>query len=189
MRDERGCSVNRRAFSPDQKGENVEQTSLPAATKVRRDVDQATDVGPGLATGRGLCVGAGAPSEEKYEVQMNERAGFHSQQIVQTILHGGANLSVCGTTYQHRCRMHTQRTGGMPMFRKTILALAATATIGAAALAPTSASAWYGRGYYGGYHHHYYGGYGRGYGYRSYGYGRGYGYRSYGRGYGYGRRW
>ena len=54
------------------------------------------------------------------------------------------------------------------MFRKTILALAATATIGAAALAPTSASAWYGRGYgyCGGYHHHYhhnYGGYSRGY--------------------------
>ena len=33
------------------------------------------------------------------------------------------------------------------MFRKTILALAATATIGIAALAPTSASACYGRGY------------------------------------------
>jgi|SwirhisoilCB2_FD_contig_31_21201527_length_374_multi_6_in_0_out_0_1 hypothetical protein len=84
------------------------------------------------------------------------------------------------------------------MFRKTLIALAATATLGVAALAPTSASAWYGGGYgyrsYGGgyhHHHHYNGGYGyRGYGggyrsYRSYGggYGHSYGYR------GYGRRW
>ena len=37
------------------------------------------------------------------------------------------------------------------MFRKTILALAATASLGAAALAPTAASAhyWHGHGYWG----------------------------------------
>jgi hypothetical protein len=61
------------------------------------------------------------------------------------------------------------------MFRKMILALAATATIGAAALAPSAASAhwyggWYGRGYgWGGYyhhHHHHHYGYYRGYGRR-----------------------
>jgi hypothetical protein len=46
------------------------------------------------------------------------------------------------------------------MFRTTLLALAATATIGAAALTPTTASAhyyggynWYGAHNYGGYHH------------------------------------
>jgi hypothetical protein len=50
------------------------------------------------------------------------------------------------------------------MFRKTILALAATATIGAAALTPTVASAhWYGRGYWGGYHYHHHYGYFRPY--------------------------
>jgi len=47
------------------------------------------------------------------------------------------------------------------MLRKTILALIASATIGAAALAPTSASAWGGYPYWhgGGYWHHgpYYG--------------------------------
>jgi hypothetical protein len=40
------------------------------------------------------------------------------------------------------------------MLRKTMLALAATAAIGAAALAPTSASAhWGGWGWHGGWHH------------------------------------
>jgi hypothetical protein len=39
------------------------------------------------------------------------------------------------------------------MLRKTIIALAASATLGAAALAPSSASAWGGRGgWYGGWH-------------------------------------
>jgi hypothetical protein len=78
------------------------------------------------------------------------------------------------------------------MFRKTLLALAATGAVGMAALTPTTASAhyswygsgWYGSGYYGGYHHrhHHYGYYRYGYpsyGYRNYGYGYGpsYGYR------------
>jgi hypothetical protein len=36
------------------------------------------------------------------------------------------------------------------MLRKTILAVAATAALGAAALAPTSASAWYNNGWHGG---------------------------------------
>lgn len=39
------------------------------------------------------------------------------------------------------------------MLRKIILALAASATLGAAALAPNSASAWGGRGWHGGWHH------------------------------------
>ena len=38
------------------------------------------------------------------------------------------------------------------MLRKTILALAAAATLGAAALAPNTASAWGGHGWYGGWH-------------------------------------
>ena len=39
------------------------------------------------------------------------------------------------------------------MLRKTIIALAASATLGVAALAPSSASAWGGRGgWYGGWH-------------------------------------
>jgi hypothetical protein len=39
------------------------------------------------------------------------------------------------------------------MLRKTILAIAAAATLGAAALAPTSASAWWGHpGWHGWYH-------------------------------------
>ena len=62
------------------------------------------------------------------------------------------------------------------MFRKTLLALAAAATIGTAALMPTVASAHYYSGY-GGYGAHYYGGYHHRYhhyGYSSY---RGYGYR------------
>ncbi len=51
------------------------------------------------------------------------------------------------------------------MFRKTILALAATAALGAAALAPTSASAGGGFGWHhGGWGHHW--GWGHGYGYR-----------------------
>ena len=53
------------------------------------------------------------------------------------------------------------------MIRKSILALAAIATLGAAALAPTSASAW---GFKGGWGHH---GWGHGYGF----YGAGYGIR------------
>ncbi len=51
------------------------------------------------------------------------------------------------------------------MFRKTVLALTTIATLGAAALAPTAASA----GYYG----H---GYGHGYGYKHRHYSYGYGY-------------
>ena len=45
------------------------------------------------------------------------------------------------------------------MLRKTLLALAATAAIGAAALTPTSASAfgWH-HGWHGGWHHHFGGG-------------------------------
>jgi hypothetical protein len=47
------------------------------------------------------------------------------------------------------------------MLRKTILAIAATAALGAAALAPTSASAyWGGHGWHGGWHR---GGWGWGY--------------------------
>jgi len=50
------------------------------------------------------------------------------------------------------------------MIRKSLLAIAAVATLGTAALAPTSASAW---GYKGGFHHHHHGfGWGHGYGYR-----------------------
>jgi hypothetical protein len=41
------------------------------------------------------------------------------------------------------------------MLRKTILALAACATIGAAALAPTAASAHWNGGWHGGWHGHY----------------------------------
>jgi hypothetical protein len=54
------------------------------------------------------------------------------------------------------------------MIRKSILALAAIATLGAAALAPTSASAWGFKGGWGHYH-----GWGHGYGF----YGPGYGVR------------
>jgi len=43
------------------------------------------------------------------------------------------------------------------MFRKTMIALAATVALGAAALAPTSASAWHG-GFHG--HHGFHGGFG-----------------------------
>jgi hypothetical protein len=39
------------------------------------------------------------------------------------------------------------------MLRKTILAIAAAATLGAAALAPTSASAWWGHPGWHGWHH------------------------------------
>jgi hypothetical protein len=42
------------------------------------------------------------------------------------------------------------------MIRKSLIALAAVATLGAAALAPTSASAW------GKHHHHWHGGFGFG---------------------------
>ena len=42
------------------------------------------------------------------------------------------------------------------MFRKMTIALVATAALGAAALAPTSASA----GWHGGFHHGFYGGWG-----------------------------
>ena len=47
------------------------------------------------------------------------------------------------------------------MFRKLTLALAATAALGAAALAPTSASAhWHGHHWHHGWHHGWYGGVG-----------------------------
>lgn len=46
------------------------------------------------------------------------------------------------------------------MFRKTILALTGVAALGAAALAPTSASAWGYKGWGWGHHHHFHGGYG-----------------------------
>jgi len=46
------------------------------------------------------------------------------------------------------------------MIRKSLLAIAAVATLGTAALAPTSASAW---GFKGGWGHHGWGGYGYGY--------------------------
>ena len=39
------------------------------------------------------------------------------------------------------------------MLRKLALTLVAAASLGAAALAPTSASAWYGGGWHGGWHH------------------------------------
>lgn len=50
------------------------------------------------------------------------------------------------------------------MFRKLVLALSATVALGAAALAPTAASAW-GHGHGGGFHggHHWRGGYGFGF--------------------------
>jgi hypothetical protein len=43
------------------------------------------------------------------------------------------------------------------MIRKSIIALAAIATLGAAALAPTSASAWGFKGGWHGHHHHHHG--------------------------------
>ena len=49
------------------------------------------------------------------------------------------------------------------MIRKSILALTAVAALGAAALAPTSASAWGFKG--GGFHHHHGWGWGGGYGF------------------------
>jgi hypothetical protein len=51
------------------------------------------------------------------------------------------------------------------MIRKTILALAATAALGAAALAPTSASAGWHGGHWGHHWGHGFGGYGYGIGY------------------------
>ena len=47
------------------------------------------------------------------------------------------------------------------MIRKSLLAIAAVATLGTAALAPTSASAW---GFKGGWGHHHHWGHGYGYG-------------------------
>ena len=44
------------------------------------------------------------------------------------------------------------------MLRKTMLALATCVTLGAAALAPSSASAHWGGGWHGGWHHGWYGG-------------------------------
>lgn len=61
------------------------------------------------------------------------------------------------------------------MFRKSLLALSALAVIGAAALAPTAASA-------GGKHHFHFKHHGWGHGYNSYGYYPSYGYASYGYG-------
>ena len=56
------------------------------------------------------------------------------------------------------------------MFRKLTFALVAISALGAAALAPTSASAWgYGGGFHRGFHHEW--GF-RGWGYRGWGYGR-----------------
>ena len=48
------------------------------------------------------------------------------------------------------------------MIRKSLLALAAIATLGTAALAPTSASAW---GFKGGWGHHHHHGWGHGFGF------------------------
>jgi len=70
------------------------------------------------------------------------------------------------------------------MFRKLALALVATTALGAAAMTPTTASAW--GGFHGGGFHgfHGYRGWGyRGWGYRHFGW-RPYGYRFYGWGYG-----
>lgn len=53
------------------------------------------------------------------------------------------------------------------MFRKSLLALAAVAALGAAALAPTSASAWHGGGWHG--HHHGHHGWHRGVGFGVFG--------------------
>jgi hypothetical protein len=46
------------------------------------------------------------------------------------------------------------------MIRKSMLALAAVATLGTVALAPTSASAWGYKGWGFGHHHHFHGHYG-----------------------------
>jgi Spy/CpxP family protein refolding chaperone len=57
------------------------------------------------------------------------------------------------------------------MFRKMTIALVATAALGTAALAPTSASAW---GWHGGFHHGWHGGwFHRGWGYAGWGPGPG----------------
>ena len=73
------------------------------------------------------------------------------------------------------------------MFRKLALALVATTALGAAAMTPTTASAWGHGGYHGGFHGGFHGFHGyRGWGHRYWGF-RGYGFRSYG--YGYGRGW
>ena len=70
----------------------------------------------------------------------------------------------------------------MNAFKKTLVAIAAVATLGATGLASTQASA---NGY--GYGYSSYGGYGYGYSHPSYGYGYGYSRPSYGYGYGYSR--
>ena len=77
------------------------------------------------------------------------------------------------------------------MFKNTLVAIAAVATLGATALASTQSFACeygYGDGSYGGYGYGYnsYPSYGYDYSYPSYGYG--YSHRSYGYGYGYGHR-
>ena len=70
----------------------------------------------------------------------------------------------------------------MNAFKKTLVAIAAAATLGATGLAPASA---HGYSYHGGYSS--YGSYGSyGYSYPSYGYSYSYGYPSYSYGYGYG---
>ena len=77
----------------------------------------------------------------------------------------------------------------MNAFKKTLVAIAAAATLGATGLASTQASAnGYSYGYgsyggYGGYGYNSYPSYGYGYGYSRPSYGYGYGHRSYGYGY------
>jgi hypothetical protein len=72
----------------------------------------------------------------------------------------------------------------MTMLRKLSLAAVAAIALGAAALAPTSASAWVGHGWHGGWH----GGWHRGWGWRR-GYGWGGGWHRWGWGGGWGPRY
>jgi len=72
------------------------------------------------------------------------------------------NLATCGHDYPSDDSINTPEEN--TMIRKSMLALAALATVGAAALAPTSASAWGYKGHGWGFGH----GYGHGWGYNSF---------------------